>query len=90
MTKADDPGRSVRRAASSPAVHDSAVAIAPPREQLHHLVVDARAVLGEDLAPVALAQQRDELLVHGRAPGSKRVTISISPRRRQVVISSSS
>ena len=59
----EEPGRSVRRAASRPPVHDSAVAIVSagrepsPRSSRRDLLIDRAAVLGEQRVAVALAHE---------------------------------
>ena len=82
-------GRSVRRAASKPPVQDSARPIVSGHEQRRDLVIDRAAVAREQVGAVAA---RDERPAARRsrlcASGENRVETSISPRRRQVVISS--
>ena len=55
---------SVSRAATSPAVQDSAVAIRRPASSCRHLIVDQRAVLRKDLARMVFAQDLQQLRVH--------------------------
>ena len=87
----DEPARSVSRALISPPVQDSATATVRPAEQRDHLLVDRRAVLGEQrVARGARGSPPRTRRRRAAAAGSNTVAISISPRRRQVVISSRS
>ena len=67
----DEPGSSVRRPPSSPPVHDSATATVRRglAQQPQHLLVDRRAVLGEQRVAVALA---DEPVERRRRPAGRR------------------
>ena len=77
------------RAAISPPVHDSATAtLSRPSSEPRHLIVDRRAVVGEQRVGVPRPHAVLERAVDVRAPTARTPsTISISPRRRQVVIS---
>jgi hypothetical protein len=87
-THADDPGRSVSRADTSPPVHDSAVATVQPRS------ANAPATRSSTVGPVlntvcpkSACTAAASRPYAGAAAGPNRVTISSSPSRRQVVIS---
>ena len=85
-------GRSAARPAARPCRTRRRRPCGPgPRQQRGDLPVDGRPVVGEQRVGVALAHAAPRTRRRPAAPaGSKRVTTSTSPRRRQVVISSAS
>ncbi len=89
---ADEPGRSVRRADSSPPVHDSATAIVSSvPSSIASTCWSTVVPSSENSVSGCRARTRSANCAYTAASaGSYRVTTSTSPRRRHVVTSSRS